>query len=138
MIQIDKKTLIIIHSTAVFANCFNFKLGNTASGYLPGTICVLDFVSFSTFPSLPAALDIYECDIPGMPKLTKSDANVGSLEYFFEQVWLSVIYIYIYIYICVFKWLSRTNTVETFRIEERRTRQSETIYWAPSVRSTPK
>ena len=25
-----------------------------------------------------------------------------------------------------------------FRIEERRTRQSETIYWAPSVRSTPK
>ena len=46
----------------------------------------------------------------GMPKLTKSDGNVGSLEYFFEEVWLSVIYIYIY----VFKWLSCTNTVETF------------------------
>ena len=108
------------------------KLGNTASGYLPGTICVLDFVSFSTFPSLPAALDIYECDIPGMPKLTKSE-EVGISEYFFEQVWLSVITIFMSL-----KWPSSTNTIGTFRIEERRTKQSETIYWAPSVRSTRK
>ena len=79
------------------------KLGNAASGYLP---------------------DIYDRDVPGMPKMTTN--------HFFEQVSPSV---------RLFLKLSSTSrphNVEISRMQMRRTKRSEAIYWVPSARTIPK